>query len=71
MVVVKWGKIIITNLFLVPRQGFGGRNKRFQQSASTNSGAGEKETLNINAVGKIPQPSNFENKKKFYVYWLI
>ena len=30
----------------------GVRNKRFQQSASTHTGAGGKETLNIDFVGK-------------------
>ena len=36
-------------VFLGPR---GGRKRGFQQSGSTQSGAGEKETLNINVVGK-------------------
>ena len=36
----------------VPGAAGGGRKKRFQQSATTNSGAGSKETLNINAAGK-------------------
>ena len=31
----------------------GGRKARFQQSSSTHSGAGEKETQNMNVVGKI------------------
>ena len=31
-----------------------GRKRRFQQSASTHSGAKEKETHNINVVGKTP-----------------
>ena len=34
------------------RGGGRGENKRFQPSASTHSGAGEKETPNINVVGK-------------------
>ena len=32
--------------------GGGGEKEWFQKSASTNSGAGEKEILNINVVGK-------------------
>ena len=40
---------ITTTMFLVP----GGVEKvQFQQSASTHSGAGEKETLNITVIGK-------------------
>ena len=42
--------ITTITVFLVPR---GVEKERFQQSASTHSGAGEKETLNINVVGKI------------------
>ena len=39
----------------------GGRTKkRFQQSASTDSGAGEKETLNINVVGKNKYSYTYE-----------
>ena len=35
----------------------GVENEWFQQSAPTHSGAGEKETLNINVVGKITKGS--------------
>ena len=41
--------VIIRAVFLVSR---GVENKQFQQSVSAHSGAGEKETLNINFVGK-------------------
>ena len=41
--------MIITNVFLVPR---GVEKEPFEQSASTHSGAIEKETLNINDVGR-------------------
>ena len=37
-------------VFLVPRGGV--EKKWFQQSASTRSGAGEKETLNVNVAGE-------------------
>ena len=40
--------IIITTVFLVPR---GDETEPFQQSASTHSGAIDKETLNINVEG--------------------
>ena len=40
---------IITTVFLGPR---GVEKGGFQQSGSTQSGAGEKETQNINVVGK-------------------
>ena len=53
--------ITITAVFLVPR---GDEKERFQQSASTHSGAGAKETLNINVVGKIITASNL-----FAVIW--
>ena len=36
-------------MFVVPRGGV--EKERFQLSASTHSGAGEKKTLNINVVG--------------------
>ena len=46
-------------VFLVPR---GVEQEWFQQSASTHSGAGEKESVNINIVGKttlLPSKRSF------------
>ena len=40
------------NYSRVPRAAGGVEKEWFQQSASTHPGAGEKETLNINVVGK-------------------
>ena len=40
----------------------GGRKMGFQQSGSTQSGAGEKETLNINVVGKTVLVGNEYSK---------
>ena len=49
---VEWfkEKSITIAVFLVPR---GVEKERFRQSASTHSGVGEKETLNINAVVRM------------------
>ena len=46
------------NVVLVAR---GSRKPQFQQWTSTHSGAGEKETLNINVVGKTSKTSNTSN----------
>ena len=43
--------IIIMTVFAGPRRGV--KKKRFQQTRSTHSGAGEKETLNIKLWGIV------------------
>ena len=60
-----FGIFCIFSIFCIPcsRCRKASNKKRFQQSASTHSGAGKKEFLNINVVGK-PNVNECQTTKK-------